>query len=172
MTNILVVDDAELLRRGVVSLIQEQAGWNVVGEAATGIDAVTGAEQLQPDIITLDISLPDLNGIEAARLIRKASPNSRIVFLSQHNATQMVEEALGTGALAYVCKSDAGRELLEAIRAALRQESFVSSGCRPSKVGLPAQVGTVICNRGASSGDKTPEAPSTNGIQKKPTSFF
>jgi DNA-binding NarL/FixJ family response regulator len=99
----------------------------VICEASDGLEAVQKAEELQPDLIVLDLGLPKLNGLEAARQIRKLSPNSKILFLSQESSADVVQEALGLGAFAYVVKSDAGNELLTAVNAVLRSEKFVSS---------------------------------------------
>ena len=94
-------------------------------KVSDGLQAVRRAEELQPDLIVLDIGLPSLNGIEAARRIQKLSPKSKILFVSQESSVDVVREALGTGASGYVVKTDAGRELLEGVRAALRDELFV-----------------------------------------------
>ena len=96
-------------------------------EVSDGLQAVRRAEELQPDLIVLDIGLPSLNGIEAARRIRKLSPESKILFVSQESSVDVVREALGTGASGYVYKPDAGRELLEAVSAVLRGERFVGA---------------------------------------------
>ena len=98
----------------------------VIGIASDGLEAVQKAEELQPDLILLDIGLPSLNGIEAARQIRKLSPKSKILFVSQESSADIVQGALGTGAQGYVLKSDAGRELLEGVNAVLRGDQFVS----------------------------------------------
>ena len=98
----------------------------VIGVASDGLEAVQKAEELQPDLILLDIGLPSLNGIEVARQIRKFSPKSKILFVSQESSAEMVQGALGTGAQGYVLKGDAGRELLEGVNAVLRGEQFVS----------------------------------------------
>ena len=124
---ILVVDDYEGWRRQVRSLFQSRPQWQVIAEAADGPEAIQKAEELKPDLILLDIGLPKLNGIEAARRIRQLSPNSRIVFLSQNNDHDVVRAALGIGALGYVHKMDARSELLPAVYAVLRGEQFVSS---------------------------------------------
>jgi DNA-binding NarL/FixJ family response regulator len=97
----------------------------IVGEVSDGLEAVHKAEELQPDLIMLDIGLPSLNGIEAARRIRKLSPESKILFVSQESSTDVVQEAFATGAKGYVVKVDAGSELLQAIDAVLRGERFV-----------------------------------------------
>jgi len=125
---ILVVDDYEDWRRQVRSLFQSRPQWQVIAEAADGSEAIQKAEEFKPDLIVLDIGLPKLNGIEAARQIRQLSPSSRIVFLSQSNDHDVVRAALGIGALGYVHKMDARSELLPAVYAVLRGEQFVSSG--------------------------------------------
>jgi CheY-like chemotaxis protein len=107
--------------------------WQVICEVSDGSEAVQKAEELKPDLILLDISLPKLNGIEAARQIRKLSPNSKILFVSMDNSLDIVQVALGTGALGYVYKADAGSELLLAVEAVLRGERFISSGIEGSE---------------------------------------
>jgi DNA-binding NarL/FixJ family response regulator len=121
----LVVDDFEPFRRFVASVLQELPTVQVICEVSDGLEAVQKAEELQPDLIVLDLGLPKLNGLEAARQIRKLSPNSKILFLSQESSADVVQEALGLGAFAYVVKSDAGSELLTAVCAVLRGEKFV-----------------------------------------------
>jgi CheY-like chemotaxis protein len=98
----------------------------VIGVASDGLEAVQKADELQPDLILLDIGLPSLNGIEVARQIRKLSPKSKILFVSQESCADVVQGALGTGAQGFVFKIDAERELLEAVNAVLRGEQFVS----------------------------------------------
>jgi CheY-like chemotaxis protein len=100
----------------------------IVGEASDGLEAVQKAEELQPDLIVLDIGLPTLNGIEAARRIRKLSPESKILFVSQESSADVAQEAFSLGALAYVVKAHAGSELLAAVEAVLEDRQFVSRG--------------------------------------------
>ena len=108
-------------------LLQERPDWQVIFEASAGAEAVQKAEELKPDLILLDIDLPEMNGIEAARRIRQLLPNSRIVFLSSDNSLDVVQVALSTGAQGYVYKARAQSDLLPAIDAALRGKRFVSS---------------------------------------------
>jgi DNA-binding NarL/FixJ family response regulator len=124
---ILVVDDFEPWRRFVCSALQQQSGFRVIGEASSGRDAVQKAQSLQPDLIVLDIGLPMLNGIEAARRIRALSPQSKILFLSENRSWDIAEEALRTGAEGYLVKSDAAGELLSAVEAVLEGKRFVST---------------------------------------------
>jgi DNA-binding NarL/FixJ family response regulator len=123
---ILLVDDHEVARRGIRSALSSNPDIDVVGETADGEEAVKKAGELQPEIVLLDISLPGITGIDAARSIRKISPESRIIFVSQHDSIRIAKDALSVGALGYVVKSDAGRDLLSAIQAAREGRIFVS----------------------------------------------
>jgi DNA-binding NarL/FixJ family response regulator len=126
-TRILVVDDYEPWRRFASSKLQKQPGYQVAGEVSDGLEAIRKAQELQPDLIILDIGLPNLNGIEAARQIRRVTPASRILFMSENRSPEIVERALKTGAGGYVVKSDAARELVPAVKAVLQGERFVSA---------------------------------------------
>lgn len=106
------MDDHEPWRRFVSSTLLQRTGLQVIGEAADGLQATQQAEQLQPDLILLDIGLPRLNGIEAARRIREVSPKSKIIFVSENRSSDIGEAALSTGAGGYVVKSDAEGDLL------------------------------------------------------------
>ncbi len=103
----------------------------IIGECSDGLKAVLKSEELQPDLILLDIGLPDLNGLEAARQIRKVAPGSRILFLSSYHWPEIVDEAMSIGALGFVLKVNAARELLPAIRTVLRDERFIGTGFSP-----------------------------------------
>lgn len=125
---VLVVEDYEPFRRFVCSMLEKRPELQVIGEVSDGLEAVHKAEELRPDLILLDIGLPTLSGIEAARRIRKHSPTSKILFVSQEFSTDVVEEALRLGALGYVFKPHAGSELLAAVGAVLEGRRFVSAG--------------------------------------------
>ena len=127
-TRVLVVEDFEPFRRLIRSTLGERSEFQIVQEAADGLEAVQKAEELQPDLIILDIGLPSLNGMDAARRIRKQSPKSKILFMSQESSADVVQEALVLGALGYVVKAYAGGELLAAVDAVLQGRQFVSSG--------------------------------------------
>ncbi len=122
---ILVADDFEPWRCFVASSLQTEPELQIISEAADGLEAVRRAKELRPDLIVLDIGLPTLNGIAAARQIHAFLPQSKIVFLTQETSTFIVEEALRLGASGYIVKSDAGSELMTAIHAVLRGETFV-----------------------------------------------
>jgi len=125
---ILVVEDYEPLRRFVRSTVAKRPELQVVCEVSDGLEAVFKAAELQPDLIVLDIGLPSLNGIEVARRIRRLAPASRILFLTQESSADVAREALSVGALGYVAKAQAGRELLPALEAVCQGKQFVSSG--------------------------------------------
>jgi DNA-binding NarL/FixJ family response regulator len=125
---VLVVDDFEAFRRVVASIIQKQPELQIICEASDGLEAVQRAEELQPDLILLDIGLPNLNGIEAASRMRLVAPGARIVFLTQNSDKEIVAAALRTGAHGYVLKEDAGRELLIGVAGVLGGKDFISSG--------------------------------------------
>jgi len=130
MTRILIVDDFEDWRQQVHLLLQARPEWQVIAEASEGFEAIRKAEDLKPDLILLDFSLPKLNGLEASRRIRQLSPNCKIVFLSQNNDPDLVLTALSAGAKGYVHKTDAQSELLPALDAVLRGKRFVSSSLK------------------------------------------
>jgi len=124
---ILIVDDYQDWRRQVRLLLRGRPELQIICEASDGSEAVQRAEELKPDLIVLDIGLPKLNGIEVARRILQLSPNSKIIFLSQNNSLEFVQEALSAGALAYVEKEHAVSELLSAVDAVLTSAQFVRS---------------------------------------------
>ena len=127
---ILVADDYEDWRRLARLLLQARPELRVVCEASDGSEAVQKAEELKPDLILLDIGLPRLNGIEAARRIRQLSPSSKIIFVSMYDSLDVVQAAVSTGALGYVVKTDVQSELLPAVDAVLRGKRFVSSSLK------------------------------------------
>jgi DNA-binding NarL/FixJ family response regulator len=127
---ILLIEDVADWRRSVCSLLEREPGLHVVGEVTDGSKAVQETKELKPDLILLDIALPNLNGIEAARRIRQISPGTKILFVSQNNDADVVQAALSSGGRGYVLKADAGNELLPAIEAVLSGNRFVSSRLR------------------------------------------
>jgi DNA-binding NarL/FixJ family response regulator len=130
---ILVVDDYEDWRCKVRQLLQERPELQVICEVSDGLEAVQKADELKPDLILLDIGLPKLNGIEAARRIQQLSPNSKIINLSQDNSLDVVQVALSTGAQGYVHKADVQSDLLPAIEAVLQGKQFVRSSVKGYK---------------------------------------
>jgi DNA-binding NarL/FixJ family response regulator len=115
---ILIVDDHHELRRAIRNLLECQRGFVVCGEAKDGVEAIQKSDELRPDVVVLNIVMPVMNGFEAARKIREVSPESRVVILSSYTDTQLLKEAHMVGAICYVPKSDAERELIEAVNTA------------------------------------------------------
>jgi len=124
---ILIADDHDLMRRGLKTLIELHPNWQVCDEANTGREAVTKAEQSKPDIVILDISMPELNGIEAARNIRRLSPNTEILILSAHYSDQLIRDILEAGARGYLMKSDSDRDLVSALDRLANHKPFFTS---------------------------------------------
>ena len=128
---VLVVEDSLAFRGFIARALQKcPISLQIVCEVSDGLEAIQRAQELQPDLVLLDISLPMLNGIEAARAIREQSPRSRILFLSQESSADIVQTALSTGAEGYVHKVAAARELIPALSAIFQGERFVSSSLR------------------------------------------
>lgn len=124
---VLVVDDFEPWRRWVCSAIQKKARFCVIGEACDGLEAIRKAEQLQPDLVLLDIGLPNVNGLETAHLIHQTVPATKILFASAMNDPDVVRTALMNGASGYILKSEAQAELFLAIDVVLRGDRFLSA---------------------------------------------
>jgi len=123
---ILVADDFEPWRRSIVSMIEEDPGLEVIHESSDGLEAVQACLGLQPDLVVLDVSLPKLNGLEVARVIREGSPASKILFISVIPNRDVMREALRVGAAGYIVKKDAARDLLRAVRAAVADREYLS----------------------------------------------
>jgi len=130
MTNlhILLVDDHEVVRRGLRALLMSHAGWEVVGEATNGQDAVEMARQLKPDVIVMDISMPKMNGLEATRCILETAPQTAVLIFTMHQSVQILREMAKAGARGYVLKSHASQDLIAAVEALSRNETFFKSG--------------------------------------------
>ena len=130
---VLLAEDYQPFRLFLRSMLQRKPGLQIVDEASDGLEAVQKAEEHQPDLVVLDIGLPTVNGIEAARRILKLSPKSRILFVTQEASADMAQEALSFGALGYVVKSRAASELPAALEAVCEGRQFVSRGLSGSK---------------------------------------
>jgi DNA-binding NarL/FixJ family response regulator len=127
IVRILLVDDYEPFRRFVRSTLRKRPSLQIVAEVSDGLEAIQQAEELKPDLILLDIGLPTLNGIEAAREIRKLAPESKIIFVTQESLADVVQEALSMGVLGYVLKAQAGTDLIAAVEAVIEGRQFLSS---------------------------------------------
>jgi CheY-like chemotaxis protein len=141
LTQVLVVDDFEPFRQFLCSMLLKMPDFHIAGEASDGLEAIQKAAELQPDLIVLDIGLPGMNGIEAARQIRKLSPESRIVFVSQESSADVVQEALRLGAFGYVIKAHAASEMFATVEAVRQGKQFVSARLTDpnSKAAMDAQ---------------------------------
>jgi DNA-binding NarL/FixJ family response regulator len=125
---ILLVDDHPIVRQGLRTLLEGRLGWEVVGEAADGLEALEKIESLQPDVVVLDVTMPRMNGLEACRAIQQRQKVSglEVLFVTQHDSPQMMREALDAGARGYVVKSNAARDLLEAVEAVSQHRVFTA----------------------------------------------
>ena len=124
---IFVADDHEVVRKGLISLLEAQPGWEVCGEAGDGREAVEKASELKPDITILDIGMPSLNGLEATRQILKVNPDAKILILTLHDSDSVVREVLNAGARGFLLKSDAARDLVAAAEALRRDKTYFTS---------------------------------------------
>jgi len=130
---ILLVDDHPIVRQGLKTLLEGHSGWEVIGEASDGAEAVEKAKDLNPDVMVLDVTMPRMNGLEACRLIQKRQSGSalEVLFVTQHDSPQMMREALDAGARGYVVKSNAARDLLEAVESVSNHRVFTALARAP-----------------------------------------
>lgn len=124
---ILIADDHEMVRQGLRRVIEEQTGWSVCGEGKTGREAVEQAKQLHPEIVVMDFSMPELNGLEATRQIRAALPRTEVLILTMHDSEQLAREVLAAGARGFMLKTDAGHSLVTAINALAQHRPYFTS---------------------------------------------
>ena len=124
---ILIADDHEIFRRGLAAELSQVTGWVVAAQAANGRQAVELAAEIKPDLVVMDLTMPELHGLEAARRIIAADPTARILILTAHESEQLVREVLSAGARGYVLKSDAGRILVTALQELLEGRMFFTS---------------------------------------------
>jgi DNA-binding NarL/FixJ family response regulator len=135
---ILLVDDHELIRRNIRRLLALQAEFEVIAEAATGPEAIRQAGKHQPDVILLDISLPELNGLAALPLIREAAPAAKVLMVTNHEHADLARAAFSAGANGFLTKSDVAMQLGLAIRQVLANETFLSKSLKTAKDGKPS----------------------------------
>jgi len=126
---LLVADDHDVVRKGVRTLLEEQPGWEVAAEAADGREAVEKAKLVQPDVTILDLSMPELNGLEAAREILK-TVQTKVLILTMYDSDPLIRQTLEAGARGYLLKSDAGRDLVSAVDALRRNKTFFTPRSR------------------------------------------
>jgi DNA-binding NarL/FixJ family response regulator len=126
MPRVLIVDDHAFIRRGVQTILHPFPEWELCGEADNGNDAIRMAEELKPEVIIMDLSMPGLNGIEATRAIRKAQPGVKIVLLTLHESAELVRSAFRAGARGYLLKTDAEQELVKALTVVTGHGTYIS----------------------------------------------
>jgi DNA-binding NarL/FixJ family response regulator len=136
---ILIADDHAVVRAGLRALLESRQGWEVCGEASDGRDAVEKASNLKPDVAVLDIGMPLLNGVDATRRIRAASPASEVLILTMHESDDLVQQVIQAGARGYILKDDADKVLIEAVEAASQHKPYFSTRITtPVPADLPA----------------------------------
>ncbi|MGH9741753.1 MAG: response regulator [Candidatus Acidiferrum sp.] len=126
MSKVLIVDDHAFIRRGVQAILRPFPEWEFCGEAENGNDAIRMAEELKPEVIIMDVSMPGLNGIEATRAIHKSQPKIKIILLTLHESTELVRGAFRAGASGFLLKTDTERELVKALNAVVGEKSYIS----------------------------------------------
>jgi DNA-binding NarL/FixJ family response regulator len=124
MTRILIADDHAMLRKGLRTVLEPHPGWEICGEATTGLEALELTKTLEPDLIVLDVSMPVLNGLEVAHRISLSKPGTKILLFTMHNSPHFAKEVQKTGAHGYVCKSSGEQVLIQAIESLLEGASF------------------------------------------------
>jgi two-component system, NarL family, response regulator NreC len=124
---ILIADDHDIVRAGVRLLLEKEPGWEVCGEAANGREAVVLAESLQPDVAVLDLTMPELNGLEAARQIKRRLPEVEVVMLTAHDSEDLVHQVFDVGARSYILKTEAAKHLVPAVRLAFAHKPFFTN---------------------------------------------
>jgi DNA-binding NarL/FixJ family response regulator len=154
---ILVADDHEVVRRGVRTLLERHPGWEVCAEVANGREAVEKVRELKPDIVVMDLTMPQLNGVEATKQILRTLPDARVIILSVHDSEQLVRQIVDAGACGYVLKSGAGRELVTAVESVAHGQTYfpkivmqiLSRSASPNQRGSagPASVVEVLTAR-------------------------
>jgi len=153
---ILLVDDHEVVRRGLSVLLRARPDWEICGEASNGREAVLKTQKLNPDIVVLDIGMPDLNGLEATRQIAKAKPDTRVLILTLHDSDTLVQEVLNAGARGFLLKSDAARDLVTAVEALKNNKTYFTP-----KVASMVLEGYLRKKNGVGAEDPAPRAKLT-----------
>jgi two-component system response regulator NreC len=126
MPRVLIVDDHAFIRRGVQSILQAFPEWELCGEAGSGTDAIPLVEELKPDVVLMDVTMPGMNGIDATRIIRKSHPRVKVVLLTLHESSEILRSGFRAGANGYLLKADAEEELMKAMRVVVGGGSYIS----------------------------------------------
>jgi DNA-binding NarL/FixJ family response regulator len=147
---VLVADDHEVVRKGLRSILEEQPGWEVAGEACDGREAVDKVRTTKPDVSVVDVSMPGLNGLEATRQMLRNDPSTKVLILTMHESDPLIREVLDAGARGYLLKSDASRDLVSAIEAIRRNKTYFTA--RVAQLVLDGYL------------DKKPRTPAENDV--------
>jgi two-component system, NarL family, response regulator NreC len=131
MPRVLIVDDHAFIRRGVQTLLQPYPEWELIGEAGNGNDAIRMVDELNPEVVLMDVTMPGMNGIEATRLIRSGHPNVKIILLTLHESSEVLRSGFRAGANGYLLKADAEEELMKALRVVTGDGSYISPKIDP-----------------------------------------
>ena len=137
---ILIADDHEVVRQGLRALLRTESGWEICAEAATGREAVEAAKKFTPQVVVMDISMPELNGLEATRQILKACPPTEVLILSMHESEELVRQIVEAGARGYLLKSDAGRDLVAAVQALSGHKVYFTSRVADLVLSSPSRL--------------------------------
>ena len=132
MIRLLLADDHQVVRNGLKAMLETRPGWKVCGEATTGREAIRLAAELQPDVAIIDLSMPDLDGLEVTRRIKREVPATEVLIFTMHYTPRLLREVLSAGARGYVMKSDAARNLIAAVEALAQHEPFFTSAVSES----------------------------------------
>lgn len=124
---VLVADDHEVVRKGLRTILEEQPGWEVSGEASDGREAVDKVRALKPDVSVVDVGMPGLNGLEATRQMLRNDPETKVLILTMHESDPLIREVLDAGARGYLLKSDAGKDLISAVEAIRRNKTYFTA---------------------------------------------
>src|ERR1700719_640189 len=124
---ILIADDHEVVREGMRAVIEHEPGWEVCGTAMTGQEAVDTAKKLKPEVVVLDMTMPELDGLDVLREIKRALPNTEVVIFSAHHSEEVIEQLFDAGAKSYIRKSDCGQHLISAIKSLVEHRPFFTS---------------------------------------------
>ena len=138
--SILIADDHEVVRRGIRTLLEARPEWKICGEAATGREAAEKAKQLRPDLVLLDLTMPEINGLEAIHKILDARPSTKILVLTMNDSGEMASQVLAAGASGLVLKSDAARDLLRAVDSVAKGQPFLSPAVTKLIIGQLAKT--------------------------------
>jgi DNA-binding NarL/FixJ family response regulator len=134
MPRVLIVDDHAFIRRGVQTILQGFPEWQFCGEASSGSDAIQLVEQLHPDVVLMDVTMPGMNGLEATRIIHRSHPEVKVILLTLHESAEVLRNGFRAGASGYLLKADAEEELMKALRVVVGDGSYISPRIDPGAV--------------------------------------